>query len=64
MPEHIQRRSRRAFLLTVGAGGAASAAAIAAKSGPSFVSPGKAKRTSGGYQASEHVNKYYRTTKV
>lgn len=61
MPEHIPRRSRRAFLLTAGAAGAA---AIAAKSGPSFVSPGKAKRASRGYHASEHVTKYYRTTKV
>jgi hypothetical protein len=57
--------SRRNFLLTVGAGGAATAAAIVAKtaSAPS-ASNSKDKRATGGYQVSEHINNYYRTTKV
>jgi hypothetical protein len=57
--------SRRNFLLTVGAGGAATAAAIVAKT-PQGVSQEKSrdKRATRGYQVSEHINNYYRTTKV
>lgn len=57
--------SRRNFLLTVGAGGAATAAAMVART-PQGVSQGKGKdkRATRGYQASEHVNNYYRTAKV
>jgi hypothetical protein len=65
MSERAKRLSRRNFLLTVGAGGAATAAAIAVKNAPSSPSPDKNdKRATRGYQASEHVNNYYRTTKV
>jgi len=56
--------SRRNFLLTVGAGGAATAAAVVAgKKGAPATSQvaGHAKR---GYHESAHVNNYYRTTKV
>jgi hypothetical protein len=57
--------SRRNFLLAVGATGAAGAAAIAAKS-TGQQTPGttvkEEKRT--GYQLSEHVRNYYRTTQV
>lgn len=58
--------SRRNFLLTVGAGGAATAAAIVAKQVPVASDPtdSKDKRATRGYQVSEHVNNYYRTTKV
>ncbi|HEX6298058.1 MAG TPA: twin-arginine translocation signal domain-containing protein [Burkholderiales bacterium] len=65
MSTRTQRLSRRNFLLTVGAGGAATAAAIVAKT-PSSSSPSdnKDKHAKRGYQASEHVNNYYRTTKV
>ena len=63
MTERTKRLSRRNFLLTVGAGGAATAAAIVAKA-PSSPSPDKSKRASRGYHATEHVNNYYRTTKV
>ena len=63
MTERTKRLSRRNFLLTVGAGGAATAAAIVAKA-PSSASPDKSKRASRGYHATEHVNNYYRTTKV
>ena len=65
MAERSKRLSRRNFLLTVGAGSAATAAAIVAKnSPPSSQAPDKSKRASRGYHASEHVNNYYRTTKV
>lgn len=63
MTERTKRLSRRNFLLTVGAGGAATAAAIVAKA-PSATSSGKDKRATRGYHASEHINNYYRTTKV
>jgi len=59
------RLSRRNFLLTIGAGGAATAAAIATKNAtPTQATQSKDKRATRGYQASEHVNNYYRTTKV
>jgi hypothetical protein len=65
MAERSKRLSRRNFLLTVGAGSAATAAAIVAKnSTPSSQAPDKSKRGSRGYHATEHVNNYYRTTKV
>ena len=63
MTERTKRLSRRNFLLSVGAGGAATAAAIVAKT-PAKESPDKSKRATRGYQASEHINNYYRTTKV
>jgi hypothetical protein len=65
MTERTKRLSRRNFLLTVGAGGAATAAAIVAKT-PGSESPekDKSKRDTRGYHATEHVNNYYRTTKV
>ena len=65
MSDRTKRLSRRNFLLTVGAGGAATAAAIVAKtSGTESLEKDKSKRATQGYQASEHVNNYYRTTKV
>jgi hypothetical protein len=57
--------SRRNFLLTVGAGGAATAAAIVGKNAamtPAGVRQDK--RATSGYQVSEHVSNYYRTAKV
>jgi len=56
--------SRRNFLLSVGAGGAATAAAVVAgrKAAPTQgAAAGQAKR---GYQETAHVNNYYRTAKV
>ena len=65
MSNRTTRLSRRNFLLTLGAGGAATAAAIVAKtSGSESPEKDKDKRASRGYQASEHVNNYYRTAKV
>ena len=66
MIEKKAKLSRRNFLLTVGAGGAATAAAIVATKSitPSAPQTSKDKRATRGYQASEHVNNYYRTAKV
>jgi nitrous oxide reductase len=57
--------SRRNFLVTLGAGGAATAAAIVGKNAAMTpASTSKDKRATSGYKVSEHVNNYYRTTKV
>jgi len=65
MSERSRRLSRRNFLLTVGAGGAATAAAIVARtSGSESSDKSKNRRATRGYHASEHINNYYRTTKV
>ncbi len=65
MSERTNKLSRRNFLLTAGAGGAVAAAAIVAKNtSPSASVSGKDKRATRGYHASEHINNYYRTTKV
>ena len=57
---------RRNFLLAVGAGGAATAAALAVRHSPQLQPSTNAsgKRATKGYTASEHINSYYRTTKV
>ena len=55
--------SRRNFLLTVGASGAATAAAIVAKNGAP-IPEAKDKRSGSGYKVSAHIENYYRTTKV
>ena len=60
------RLGRRNFLLAVGAGGAATVAAVIAKA-PAQLQPsttGNGKRATKGYASSEHINNYYRTTKV
>ena len=65
MTEKKAKLSRRNFLLTVGAGGAATAAAIVtSKQTPVAPQSGEGKRATRGYHATEHVNNYYRTTKV
>jgi hypothetical protein len=64
MSERAKRLSRRNFLLAAGAGGVATAAAIVAKNPTSPQPHDKSKRATRGYHASEHVNNYYRTTKV
>ena len=65
MTERTKRLSRRNFLLAVGAGGATTAAAIVLKSeAPAPSMSGHGKRATRGYHASEHVNTYYRTTKI
>ncbi len=65
MPARTQRLSRRNFLLTLGAGGAATAAAALTARGPvSAVSGDNGKRATRGYHATGHVADYYRTAKV
>jgi len=64
MSERAKRLSRRNFLFAAGAGGVATAAAIVAKNSSSPQPADKSNRDTRGYQASEHVNNYYRTTKV
>jgi hypothetical protein len=66
MSENKSKLSRRNFLLAVGAGGAAGAAAIVATAVPQAqpAAVGRDRRKSKGYQASEHVRNYYRTAKV
>jgi hypothetical protein len=57
--------SRRNFLLTVGAGSAATAAAIVGRNASTPPAAGsKDKRATSGYKVSEHISNYYRTTKV
>ena len=62
------RLNRRNFLLAVSAGGAATVAAIAAKTTtqalPADTGTGTGKRSTKGYTSSEHIDNYYRTTKV
>ena len=57
--------SRRNFLVTAGAGSAAGAAALVART-PQGISQekSKGKRATQGYQETAHVANYYRTTKV
>jgi shikimate 5-dehydrogenase len=62
--EKKAKLSRRNFLLAVGAGGAATAAAVVANKSAAPEMSGKGKRATRGYHATEHVNNYYRTTKV
>jgi len=59
------RTGRRNFLLAVGAGGAATVAAIGAKTVPQTAAADAKKDPKGsGYKLSEHIRKYYRTTLV
>ncbi len=64
MTEKKAKLSRRNFLLTVGVSGAAGAAAIVAKAPGDAAPKSGDKRATAGYQVSEHINNYYRTTKV
>ena len=66
MTQPKTKLSRRNFLVAAGAGSVATAAAIVAgtpeKAKPAAGDGGK--RSGKGYQVSEHINNYYRTTKV
>ena len=65
--ETKSKLSRRNFLLAVGAGGAATAAAIATQAvGPSAdtQTASNDKRGGRGYQETAHVRSYYNTAKV
>jgi len=57
--------SRRKFLLTMGAGSVATAAAtVATNKTQQQSSRAKDKRAGAGYSESAHIRNYYRTTKV
>ena len=56
--------SRRKFLMVAGAGGVATAAAVATKAPSTQQKKAEAVSGSRGYQLTEHVRKYYETTKV
>jgi hypothetical protein len=62
--EKKAKLSRRNFLLAVGVGSAASAAAVVATKSSAPAISGKGKRATVGYHETEHVNNYYRTAKV
>lgn len=64
---HLKEKlNRRKFLLALGAGGAATAVAVVARNPvqPEEAASSRDKRATKGYTSSEHVNNYYRTTKV
>jgi hypothetical protein len=64
MKSQASKLSRRNFLLAVGAGGVATAAVVANKS--PHTQPKKAEAVSGskGYHLTDHIRKYYSTTKL
>jgi hypothetical protein len=65
MTERTQRLSRRRFVLALGAATAGTAAALAARGGPpAQPASGGDTHAKRGYQASAHVGRYYRTTRL
>ena len=58
--------NRRNFLLAAGMGGAAAAAAVVAGTRKTHANAALAEESAkpSGYHASEHILKYYKTTKV
>lgn len=60
------KMSRRKFFAAVGAGGVAAAAAVVATKGGDErkAENGQAGQQGQGYQLTEHVRRYYETTKV
>ncbi|MGB8436876.1 MAG: formate dehydrogenase [Burkholderiales bacterium] len=65
-PMDKTKRSRRNFLVAVGAGSAATVAAVAARTvAPVTAELSKtAEAKSSGYKVTEHIRNYYRTTLV
>ena len=64
MKTSASRLSRRKFLLVAGAGGVATAAVVAGNKLQPQAKKAEAVSGSRGYQLTEHVRKYYSTTKV
>jgi hypothetical protein len=65
-PMDKTKRSRRNFLVAVGAGSAATVAAVAANTVAPVTAeaPKNAAAKSSGYKVTEHIRSYYRTTLV
>jgi len=59
-----RKLSRRSFLTAVGAGGASAAVALVAKEKEQTSAGSKQPESSRGYRLTEHIQNYYRTTKV
>ena len=59
-----RKLSRRSFLLAVGAGGASATVALVSKDGTQSSKSAAVTREAKGYRLTEHVQKYYNTTKV
>ena len=64
MSARAKALSRRHFLWTLGAGSVAAGAAIATGKAPPSLPADKSQRDPSRYHATEHVNHYYRTTRV
>lgn len=64
MKTPASKLSRRSFLFAVGAGGVATAAALAGRKPQSSGSKVQSGTGGKGYQLTEHVRKYYSTTRV
>jgi len=65
MENSSKKSGRRNFLIAVGAGSGAAIAAVAAKTVPEKAAAAAKKQEQGaGYQLSEHIRKYYRSTLV
>lgn len=64
MKTPASKLSRRNFLFAVGAGGVATAAVVTGKNSSSQLKKTETVTGGKGYQLTEHVRKYYDTTKV
>ena len=64
-PVHPTDTKRRRFLMAFGAGAAGAASASALASAPAaIVAPAEARPESQGYQETDHVRRYYATTRL
>jgi hypothetical protein len=59
-----RKLSRRNFLIGLGAGGASATVALVSKEEKPVTRGGAKSETKQGYRLTEHVQNYYRTTKV
>ena len=64
MKSPASKLSRRKFLFAVGAGGVAATAAVTSANRSTPQTKKTAVTSGKGYQLTEHVRKYYETTKV
>ena len=64
MTSSASKLARRNFLLAVGTGGVVAAAAVATKSTQPQNKKAEAVTGSKGYHVTEHIRKYYATTKI